>query len=225
MGDRGQLRGYGVLLGRLGYVCVSTEYRLTGESRWPAQIHDVKAALRWMRANADRLGIDPTKIAVSGNSAGGHLALIVAGTQNDPAFEGDGGNAGVSTEVAAAVAFYAPVSVRRRVELESSLMEPNATDADYDGASPLHHVKQDFPPTMFIHGNKDEPVPVQGSIRMYEALVAAGAPAELHVFNGAPHGFDAAPDYGRHSAALIDLFLKRHMLGARTEAAAAASRA
>jgi acetyl esterase/lipase len=211
-GDRTQLRGYGILLGRLGYVCVSTEYRLSGESKWPAQIHDVKAALRWMRANADRLGIDPAKIAVSGNSAGGHLALIVAGTANDPAFEGEGGNAGVSTAVAAAVAFYAPVAVRRRFELESSLMEPTATDDDYAGASPLNHVKKDFPPTMLIHGNKDELVPVAGSIRMYQALTEVGAPAELHVFNGAAHGFDAAPDYGRQSAALIDLFLKRHVV-------------
>lgn len=223
-GDRTQLRGYGILLGRVGYVCVSTEYRLSGESKWPAQIHDVKAALRWMRANADRLGIDPAKIAVSGNSAGGHLALIVAGTQNAPAFEGDGGNAGVSTAVAAAVAFYAPVAVRRRFELESSLMEPTATDDDYAGASPLHHVTKDFPPTMLIHGNKDELVPVAGSIKMYQALTEAGAPAELHVFNGAAHGFDAAPDYGRQCAALIDLFLKRHVVGP-AQAGAAPARA
>jgi acetyl esterase/lipase len=58
-GDRSQLHGYGILLGRLGYLCVATEYRLAGEAKWPAQLHDVKAALRWMRANAHQLGIDP----------------------------------------------------------------------------------------------------------------------------------------------------------------------
>ncbi len=63
-GDRSQLRGYGVLLGREGFVCVASEYRLTPASRWPAQLHDVKAAIRWMRANADRLGID--KVAFDG---------------------------------------------------------------------------------------------------------------------------------------------------------------
>jgi acetyl esterase/lipase len=187
-GDRSQLRGYGILVGRLGYVCVSTEYRLTGESRWPAQIHDVKAALRWMRANSERLGIDPTKIAVSGNSAGGHLALIVAGTQNLPEFEGEGGNPGVGTDVAAAIAFYAPIMIIRRNQLDAGLMESTATDEDYSQASPLTHAKKDFPPTMLIHGNKDELVPVEGSLRMYRALSEAGAPAELHIFNGAPHG-------------------------------------
>jgi acetyl esterase/lipase len=211
-GDRTQLRGYGVLVGRLGYVCVSTEYRLTGEARWPAQIHDVKAALRWMRANSERLGIDPTKIAFSGNSAGGHLALILAGTQNDPEFEGEGGNAGVGTEIAAAVAFYPPVAVVRRNQLDVGLMEPNATDDEYSRASPLTYVRKDFPPTLFLHGNQDQLVPVEGSFRMYRALIEAGAPAELHVFNGAPHGFDAAPDYGRECASLIDLFLRRHVL-------------
>ena len=101
-GDRTQLRGYGILLGRRGYVCVASEYRLVGESAWPAQIHDVKAALRWMRANATQLGIDPAKIAIEGNSAGAHLALLAAGTPDRPEFEGEGGHAGVSTAVAAA---------------------------------------------------------------------------------------------------------------------------
>src|SRR6202795_2304937 len=81
-GDRSQLHGYGILLGRIGYVCVAAEYRLAREAKWPAQIHDVKAALRWMRANAARLGVDPNKISVSGNSAGGHLSLMLAGTAN-----------------------------------------------------------------------------------------------------------------------------------------------
>ncbi len=58
-GDRSQLRGYGILLGRIGYTCVTCEYRLVDEAKWPAQIHDVKAALRWMRASGDRLAIDP----------------------------------------------------------------------------------------------------------------------------------------------------------------------
>src|SRR5690349_13815649 len=68
-GDRSQLKGYGILLGRLGYLCVASEYRLSGESKWPAQIHDVKAALRWMKANATKLGCDPSRIAIEGNSA------------------------------------------------------------------------------------------------------------------------------------------------------------
>ena len=130
-GDRSQLHGYGILLGRIGYVCVTTEYRLAGEAKWPAQLHDVKAALRWMRANADRLGIDQDKISVEGNSAGAHLSLMVAGTQNVAAFEGDGGNAGVRTDVAALREFRKAVTgitVIRSVELVAVAFELGLLD-------------------------------------------------------------------------------------------------
>ena len=100
-GDRTQLRGYGILIGLEGYLCVCTEYRLLDEAAWPAQIHDVKAAIRWMRANSSRLGLDPERIVIEGNSAGGHLALLAAGTPGRPDFEGEGGNPGVPTDVAA----------------------------------------------------------------------------------------------------------------------------
>jgi acetyl esterase/lipase len=103
-GDKTQLRGYGILLARAGYVCVAPEYRLVGEAPWPAQIHDVKAAIRWVRAHSDELGIDPSRIALEGNSAGAHLVLFAAGTPNVLPFEGVGGNEGVDTSVAAVVA-------------------------------------------------------------------------------------------------------------------------
>ena len=79
MGDRAQLRYYGFALGRRGYLCVACEYRLTGVAAWPAQIHDVKTTLRWMRANSEELAIDPSRIATWAHSAGGHLALFAAG--------------------------------------------------------------------------------------------------------------------------------------------------
>ena len=79
----------------------------TASRSGPSQIEDVKASIRWTRANASRLGIDPARVAVAGYSAGGHLALFAAGTQNRPEFEGKGGNAGVPTNVAACLAYYA----------------------------------------------------------------------------------------------------------------------
>src|SRR6266850_1649854 len=90
-----------------GYVNIAAQYRLAGVAKWPAQMEDVKASIRWTRANAARLGIDPARIAVSGYSAGGHLALFAAGTQNRPEFEGTGGNTGAGTDVAACLAYYA----------------------------------------------------------------------------------------------------------------------
>src|SRR5436190_20431861 len=81
----------------LGYVSIASQYRLAGQGKWPAQIEDVKAAIRWTRANAAKLGIDADKIAIAGYSAGGLMALVAAGTGDKAEFEGSGGNAGVSS--------------------------------------------------------------------------------------------------------------------------------
>ncbi|MDP2291662.1 MAG: alpha/beta hydrolase [Actinomycetota bacterium] len=209
-GDRSQLRGYGIQLARYGFVCVASEYRLSGEAVWPAQIHDVKAALRWMRANADRYGIDPARIAVSGNSAGAHLALMLAGLA-DGEMEGDGGNAGVATDVAAVVAIYPPTELRVTHPRDPiGLLLGGTVDRDVeDAASPLAYVHPGYPPTMLVHGNADEVVPVEASFAMYHALVSAGAPCDLHVFHGEPHAFDAAPAFGRQVADLIAQFVHR----------------
>jgi acetyl esterase/lipase len=217
-GDRSQLRGYGVLLGREGYVCVASEYRLAPDHRWPAHLHDVKAALRWMRANAGRLGIDPERIAVSGNSAGAHLALMLAATPGAPEFEGDGGNPGVRTDVAAAIAIYPPTDLTHLVGADPqsddavrTFLGPAATTETARRASPLAYARADFPPTLLIHGTADTVVNYRESLRMFEALEAAGAPVELHLYAGQPHAFDAAAAFGRQCAQIMRLFLDRHV--------------
>jgi acetyl esterase/lipase len=211
-GDRSQLRGFGILLGRTGYPCVATEYRLSGEATWPAQIHDVKACLRWMKANAADLGINPSKIVIEGNSAGAHLSLIAAGTANLPAFEGAGGNAGVDTSVAASIAIYPPTDLTRNLgDAISALMGPGDTAAAREAASPLTHASAGHPPTLLVHGNADEVVPSTDSTRMYEALHGAGVPAELHMYAGQPHAFDADPFLGRQVAAIMAGFINRYV--------------
>jgi acetyl esterase/lipase len=225
-GDRSQLHGYGILLGRIGYVCVATEYRLAGESKWPAQIHDVKAALRWMSANAEKLGIDPDKIIVEGNSAGAHLALMVAGTPNEPEFEGEGGSAGLPTHVAACVAIYAPtilqVADQPLAPTISFLFEKGAGSEDARKASPVEWAKPGFPPTLLVTGNKDQVVPDKSSFEMYRRLIEAGVPTELHVYADAPHAFDQAPEFGRQVAAIMALFLDRYVTNPRSFAQPAA---
>jgi acetyl esterase/lipase len=219
-GDKTQLRGYGILLGRLGYTCVACEYRLSGEAKWPAQIHDVKAALRWMRANAARLNIDPEKIAVEGNSAGGHLSLMLAGTPDVAEFEGDGGNPGVPTHVAASIAFYAPAVLGREGRevvqgVEMDVVSLLMGDGDMERrrlASPVTYARAAFPPTLLMHGNKDATVPARASLVMYEALDKAGAPVELHIYEGMPHAFDRHPTFGRQAAAIMTTFLDRHVV-------------
>ena len=216
-GDREQLRGYGIRLGRRGYVCVACEYRLSGEARWPAPLHDVKAALRWMRANSARLGIAPAKITVQGISAGAHLALMVAATPNVPEFEGTGGNPGVATEVAAAIGVYTPTDLGRPRAAGAipQLMGPDANEAAYQAASPISYARRDFPPTLLIHGNRDRIVAISDSLRLHQALLEAGAPVELHTFNGQPHAFDFAPDFGRLCAEIMLIFMDHHVVNLR----------
>jgi acetyl esterase/lipase len=222
-GDRSQLRGYGIQLARLGFLCVATEYRLSGEARWPAQIHDCKAALRWMRANASQLGIDPVRIAVSGNSAGAHLSLMLAATPEVPVFEGRGGYEGESTAVAASVAIYPPTRLRVERAGEAgavaALLGAKASRELEDAASPITYAHRQFPPTLLVHGNADDVVPVDASFEMYHALARAGAAVELHVYDGAPHAFDTAPDLGRQVTDLIALFLDRKVVEPRPAAA------
>src|SRR5690242_10717392 len=106
----------------LGYVAIAAQYRLSGQAGFPALIHDDKAAIRWTRANASVLGIDPQRIAVVGYSAGGYHALFTAGTSHHPEFEGTGGNAGVGSQVAACLAYYPATNV-------PASMLPQGTDA------------------------------------------------------------------------------------------------
>lgn len=214
-GDRTQLRGYGILLGRAGYLCIASEYRLVPEGVWPAQVEDAKAAVRWMRANAGQLGLDADRIAVEGNSAGGHLALLVAGTPDRPELEGTGGNPEASSAVRAAIAVYPPSlfhygpAQRGSVPLAAMADEPSGGLARV--ASPLSYVEAGFPPTLLIHGGADELVPVEASEVMYQALAAVGVPVELHIYAEQAHAFDAAPAFGRRCAEEMLFFLDRYV--------------
>ena len=221
-GDKTQLRGYGILLGRAGYVCVVSEYRLVGESAWPAQVHDVKAALRWTRAHAEELGVDPERIALEGNSAGAHLVLFAAGTANVPEYEGEGGNPGVSTHVGAVIGIYPPTRFHfgerqhGAVPIEALSDDPTAELAE--AASPVTTASPDYPPTMLVHGTADAVVPVSASFLMYDILTTHKVPTELHVYAEQPHGFDADPRFGRRTADLMTLFLERYLKEAEVAA-------
>lgn len=213
-GDKAQLRGYGIQLARYGYLCVCSEYRLSDESTWPAQIHDVKAAVRWMRANAASLGLNPERIAASGNSAGAHLALMLAATPGDEEFEGEGGNPGQDASVALAVAIYPPTRLRTGIPggmVDRLLGGSDVSIETQNRASPITWAAPDFPPTMLIHGNGDAVVPVAASLDMYRALAEKGAKVEMHIYSGVPHAFDAEPEFGRQVTDIIALFVDRHL--------------
>ncbi|NJN51695.1 MAG: prolyl oligopeptidase family serine peptidase [Gammaproteobacteria bacterium] len=132
-------------------------------------------------------------------------------------FEGKGGNAGVGTESAAVVAIYPPTLLRigEIGDAIAALLGPKASREAEDAASPITYVHRNFPPTLLIHGNADDIVPIEASFSMYRALAEAGAPVELHTYDGAPHAFDAVPELGRQVTDIIALFLDRKVANPR----------
>jgi len=197
-------------LGRLGYTSVSANYRLSSQGSWPAQIHDTKAAIRWVRANAAKIGIDADKIAIAGYSAGGMLSLLAAGTNGMAEFEGNGGNAGVSSNVQAGIGVY-PLATSQNASalFPSTLSEADRASA-MKAASPATYIGANFAPTIFIHGTGDTTVPMSSSIDFFNKLHEAGVPSAMTLIQGAAHAFDnAALDAVEVMAHSIDLFLDR----------------
>jgi acetyl esterase/lipase len=178
-----------------------------------------------MRANATDLVIDADRIAVHGNSAGGHLALVAAGTADVPELEGDGGHAGAGTAVNACIAVYPPTVLTadhpeadvRAVSMITDRPSPEVARQ----ASPVTYARPDFPPTLLVHGSADELVPVSSSRAMWDALRRAGSPCELHVYADQPHAFDAQPRFGRRLAADVLFFLERYLPAASGDPSAA----
>jgi acetyl esterase/lipase len=204
-GDRGQLRGYGIGLGRLGYTSMACEYRLAPNHKWPAQLDDVVAALARFHHLGPQLGLDSGAIAVWGNSAGGHLALMAAALTENP--------------VAAVVALYAPTDFLGQAPRAYGspaamkfLLGDDVSEERVASISPINYARPDFPPTLFLTGNHDELVDWHDSLHMYLRLTDVGAASELHIFDGAGHAFDAIPEYGRRCLDLAALFLGRHLV-------------
>jgi acetyl esterase/lipase len=182
-----------------GYVAIAAQYRLLGQSPWPGMLENAKAAIRWTRANAQRLDIDPARIIIVGYSAGGFLSLTVAGTQNRPEMEGSGGNARAGTQVEAAVAFY-----------------PVADSGPPPSASPVAHINASYAPTVIFHGTADTTVPVASSQRLFQRLLDSKVAGELHTFEGAEHIFDRDPALASACGSIADLFLTRLRAKPRT---------
>lgn len=230
-GDRTVMAELAKLIAADGVLCLAAEYRLNGEALWPAQIHDTKAAIRWTRANASSLGIDADKIGGLGSSAGAHLVLMAAGTPNDPRFEGDGGNARLSTALQAAIAIYPPTLLftgddRPSGASPANALAPNAATSELAReASPIEYVSADYPPTFLLHGTADKVVPVTATLRMADALRGLRAPVETHVLHDLPHGFANYPSFRPLVATEASNFLRRTLvdpgLTAREAAAAA----
>ena len=193
--DRQVTEGVCRLLASNGLVAVTVDYRLSKEASWPACLHDVKAAVRWVRANAKRFNVDPSKLGVLGDSAGGHLAGLVGTAGPDAGLEGDEGTAGVSSAVQAVVAYYGlyDLTAMPALTLEKGWI-PQMIGGTYDAcpelykqASPMSYIDPGDPPFLLIHGVQDRMVSVEQSKMMEAALKAAGVPVTLLVVDNADH--------------------------------------
>jgi acetyl esterase/lipase len=209
--------GYEGLIKKLaehGYVAATMSYRLAPKYQFPAAIYDVKAAVRWMRANAKEYKIDPDRIGVTGGSAGGHLAQFLGVTADRKQFEGDGGNADQSSRVACVVNFYGPSDFTKSYgkSVDAAEVLPLFLGGDLEHArrqhveaSPLYWVTPDAAPTLCIHGTKDNYVAFEQSEWIVDRLKAASVEAMLMPMEGAGHGFKGA-DEEKAEAAMLKFF-------------------
>jgi acetyl esterase/lipase len=167
-------------LAQRGYVAVSIDYRLAPEDRFPAQLYDCQAAVRWMRTNAERLRLDPARIAGFGYSAGAHLVALLATANGEAGLVGDLAAPAPDTRLQAAVLGAAPVDVAgfpTNAVFESVLGASLAERPDlYALASPLRFVTPDDPPIFLYHGADDWMVDASQSHRMLDALERAHVP-------------------------------------------------
>ena len=181
-----------------GYFAASIEYRLDNIAKWPAQIQDCKCAVRWLRANAAKYNVDPNRIGVIGESAGGHLVACLDTMADVKEYEGDGGWPGVSSAVQAVVDFYGPVDFTRKasfVNLGPALFgAPFLANPDlWKSGSPKFHVAEGDAPVLMVHGDVDQVVPVAQSQAFDAALAKTRVPHQLLVVHNALHGLSAKP--------------------------------
>lgn len=192
-GDKNQNVAMSIELAKNGYVAVSPEYRLSLEASYPAAVYDLKAAIRWMRANAKKYGIDTTKIAILGCSAGGQLAALVGNTNGNPSFEDAIGNANYSSNVQAVVdidgtlAFHHPESVEGAAAAQwlggTYVQKPEI----WEEAAPLNHVTNKTPPFIFL--NSSTPRFHAGRTDMIKKMDSLHIYSEIHTFEDTPHPF------------------------------------
>lgn len=209
---------YCVKFAERGYVVATASYRLAGEAPFPAAVEDTKCAVRWLRANAKKLGIDPNKIAVAGGSAGGHLAMMIGYSSDVPELDGKGGNPETSSEVQAVVDLYGPTDLtaeeaksRKEVlNLMGGKKIDEAADA-YRLASPVTHVTKDDPPTLILHGSIDTTVPIHQAELLVEKLKNAGVVYEYDRLEGWPHTMDLDASVNEHCMAKMFEFLDKNL--------------
>lgn len=210
-----------------GYAVASINYRLSFEAKFPAQIEDCKAAVRWLRANAARYNLDANRIGAWGSSAGGHLVALLGTSGGVTELEGGGAHLDFSSRVQAVVDWYGPTNLLKMQEQSlpctpidhNSPLSPESQligcaiqscPEQTERANPIRYVTPDDPPFLLMHGTLDCLVPPQQSQDLHDALRALELSSTLFFLEGAGHGggaFSSADNQARVDA-FFDLHLK-----------------
>ena len=216
-GDRAM--GHAIEMVPRGFAVAAAQYRLSGEAQFPAQLHDLKGAVRWLRANASRFELDAELVVAWGASAGGHLACLLGLTGGDPELEGDvGGNLDQSSAVQGVIDYFAPADFLSMSRGQPGRPDPVARLLGYPAAErpdaarvamPIAHVGAGAPPFLIMHGDADPVMPLAQSQALQSALTGAGAEATLVVLPGALHEDPAF--WSDESLAHISKFLERSL--------------
>jgi acetyl esterase/lipase len=221
------------LLARHGYVAASVGYRLAPKHRWPAQIEDAKCAVRFLRAHAKDYNIDPNKVGALGDSAGGHLALLLGLMDARDGLEGAGEHAKQPSKVQAVVNYYGPTDLRTwsatplgdvmlkaatRGRDGNGLLEDFLGTADRKAAvmakaSPITYVDAKDAPVLTFQGTDDPLVPLSQARALHAALRKAGVAEKLEVLEGRGHGW-GGKDKERTDRLAVEWF-DRHLKGKR----------
>lgn len=210
--------GPAIGLAARGFAVASVEYRFSPVARFPAQIEDCKAAVRWLRAHADEYRIDPKRVGAFGASAGGHLVALLGTAGDVKELEGDGPHADQSSRVQAVVDWFGPTDFTR---MGGSHDNPDAPEARLIGgpvqekkaeaarANPITYVTEDDPPFLIMHGEDDATVPIGQSELLEERLKKADVPVTFVRIPGAGHGGPGfnTPEVRKE----VESFLRKHL--------------
>jgi acetyl esterase/lipase len=199
------------------YAGASINYRLSGQATWPAQTHDCKAAIRWIRAHAREYNLNPDRIGVIGDSAGGHLVAMLGTSGGVAELEGDvGPHKGVGSQVTCVVDRFGPTEL---LTMGGDHDSPGSPESELIGgplqqnkdkaraASPITYVTRDDPPFLILHGTRDPLVLFGQSERLAAALKQAGASCRFIPVEGAGHGGFRNPEVPRRVRQFLDLYL------------------
>lgn len=203
---------------RRGYVAISPQYRFCPQDIFPAQVHDVKSAVRWTKSHAKEFKINPDKLGATGFSAGGHLSLMLGATGPDDGLEGDAPAGSPSTQIQAVVNYFGPTDFGATdlPEVTKPILAKFFGGSAEDKtdlakkASPITYVSKGDAPTLTFQGTKDPLVPYTQATKLADAMTAASVPGRVELMVGAGHGW-GGPDLKRtldETFAFFDRYLK-----------------